>query len=144
MRRKITPILLIALLAIISFGSFTIAYGVCSAHKNCWAYYDTGSNPLASTGAYDPCDSWLHWNLSFHRNSNNLGYTVIQYRITEANIHKNADSQDFFANGDHEIGGTEYVGPSSQHTLEIWRVGGSGGHFTNMEAVADYDAGQAD
>lgn len=144
MRRKIRPILLIALLAIISFGSFTIAYGVCAAYKNCWAYYDTGSNPLAGTGPYDPCNSWLKWTFKFHRTAQELGYTVIEYRILEASIRKPAHSDDFFANGDHQIWGWENVGPSSEHTLEIWRIGGSGGHFTNMEAIAQYYAGQAD
>jgi len=95
MRRKMTTGLFIVLLAIISFGSFTIAYGVYAGYKNCVAYYDTGSNPLCSTDTYDPCNSWLKWTLKFHRTAKTDDVTVIQYRILEANVRKPADSRDF-------------------------------------------------
>jgi len=133
-------LVMICFVVLIGFGISNNAFAQCSSDKYIWTDDDEGLNPLAETGNYDPCDNWLHWSFQFDRNGNTSGRTIIQYRIIQASFYISADSEDYDPYETHYLSGSEYVGASNEHNLEIRRVYGVGGHFKDIEATASYKA----
>jgi hypothetical protein len=142
MSRLIMALAIVGLFAFLPIGGMNSAFAQCEDQVSCWAANDLGDNPIAETGNYDSCDNYLNWTFKFYRNgTDNFTTTIIQYRISQANFYQNADSRDFGRYQNHQIGGKGvYVGPSNEHNLQIYRFL-SGGHFENIEAIAQYYAG---
>jgi len=146
---NIQKIVLIGLCLALFLGVVFVndASAVCASHKYIWTADDYGTDPLESTGDYDPCDNWLHWVFAFDRTSKTDDYTIIAYRIYEDTYTvfiRNVDSRLYNPDQHYELSGLENVGSSSQHDLWIMRAGGAGGHFEDIEATADYKAGGID
>jgi hypothetical protein len=87
---------------------------------------------------FDPCDTWLIWEVWFYRNQDYTGSTVITFEIHgNADVFKQWDSAET-ANGNRYYSDTVYVGSSQSERLFMDRSGSSSVKFTNIKAKATF------
>jgi hypothetical protein len=105
------------------------------------------SNPYTD-GPYDPCDNWINWSISFHRTDSYGGTaTLIDFRLLNSSggliLRKEFSSDTYAHSTNWNPTGTDFVGPSTSHTLVLRRYSGPTGRFENINLQVNYVAGEA-
>jgi len=119
------------------------AFAQCKAKEGCSAEDDTGPNPLCESGTYNPCDSWMLWDVYFTR-TQQLNQTTVQYLVVNAGWVKNYSTLIHQDPGDYHFSGTHYVGSSANHNVQIRRTYGPSGGFTDLSLQVEYVANKPD
>jgi|WetSurMetagenome_2_1015567.scaffolds.fasta_scaffold58841_2 hypothetical protein len=88
---------------------------------------------------YDPCDYWVYWTFSLHRNTSDNGtHVVIRFEVQGAGVTEDFDSI-YFGHGETKTRtGLAYVGPSTSNTIKISKLSGVGTKFDNLSNSVNY------
>ncbi|MCD6162894.1 MAG: hypothetical protein J7K40_10840 [candidate division Zixibacteria bacterium] len=132
----------LCLVVFLVIGFNSNAFAQCSSYEYCYAANDSGSNPLCTTGSYDPCDNYVYWWMEFHRTSKTFSSSHLILNLVGASLIENFSSEDYAPNTDNKCNSGQwiYVGPSSDHELRLTRTG-SPGYFTRIKPSVRYAAG---
>ena len=130
-------------LLVMSFLAWQLALA-CDINAYCHMNYDT--SPSDTDGPYDPCDDNVSWSCHFYRtDKDNSTQTEIQWDIRLQSgslaIHREYLSSNFGFEQWYTPTGTNYVGSSSWHKLELHKYSGPGGHFNDISITVNYVAG---
>ena len=132
----------LCLVVFLVIGFNSNASAQCSSYEYCYAANDSGSNPLCTTGSYDPCDNYVYWWMEFHRTSSTSTHTVLLMILDGTSIEESFYADNYSPNTDHKCNSGQwiYVGPSANHELLVNRVSGFPGSFTNIKPSVRYRA----
>ena len=118
----------------------------CDARAN--VYMANDASGQVSDGPYDPCDDYINWSMSFYRTGQSGGTaTIIDWRLLNSSggqiIRHEFSSASYAPTTWWYPQGTDYVGPSTSHTLVMRRYSGPTGRFETISLQVDYVAGDA-
>lgn len=139
MKGLVVIIGILALLASMPITGTNKAYAECQAIAGCAAEDDTGPNPLCESATYDPCNSWMLWDVYFTR-TQQLGQTTVRYKVINSGWSKSYSTLVYKDPGDYHFSGKQYIGLSTNHNVEIRRTYGPGGAFTDLSLEVEYAA----
>lgn len=113
------------------------------------AYMASDASSSYTDGPYDPCDTWINWSMGFYRTSEYEGTpTVIDWRLLNSSggqiVRHEFSSSSYAHDSWWHPQGTEYVGPSTSHTLVLRRYSGPTGRFNTISLQVNYVADNAD
>lgn len=138
MKGIIAIIGLLVILTLVPIMGLNDACAECQQKASCSAEDDTGPSTLCESGSYDPCDSWMSWDVYFHRNGEWIQTT------TRFEVYGSGWYRDYYAlvwaEGNYHDYGSVYVGPSSDHNARIRRTYGTGGAFEDLTLAVTYYA----
>jgi hypothetical protein len=144
MKRLFVVFGVIASMILITLAIHSVAQAMCHTKAYCYAEDDTGGQPLAIDGPYDPCDSWILYEWEFYRTSQTGQRSAIRFTVMEGTTYKwySQHSSDDYEEGHYDGSGSAYVGSSSNHTLQIRRAspGLTSGNFEDMAVGVNYVA----
>lgn len=138
--------LTLALFLIIAFAAIqnNDANAGCRINESCSVADDTGPSPICESGTYDPCDSWMSWDVYFTRTEHQgLPYTTLICVIENSGWNRQYTSRWYNPNQSYHFEGTHYVGSSSNHKIVIYRSGATG-NYIDISVQAVYFADTPD
>lgn len=132
--------MLVVLTVMLTGLTYSIAFGQCRSADSILAQ-DDSYLPIQNSN-FDPCDSWLRWDVWFERNAAGGNNTRITFEIHGHSDVYEVYNSDNFNEGDYHFSDTKYIGQSSSERLYMGRSGDSTVKFSNIKGKAAFFAGQ--
>ena len=116
------------------------SFALCQEKASCYSPHDYGAtNPLCQTEEYEPCDSWMLWDVYFTR-TEQWSQTAIQYNVFNAGWSRTYSTLIYPDQGPYHFSGSQYIGSTTNHILDIRRISGPSGAFDELTLAVRYVA----